>query len=644
MKSDTVTVTQRRIEWPLVFIAVVVFLIAFTTRRTEAFSDPTFTFLEAQTFIKQGTIQLDAYAQETVFGVPFRDYISRGHIQSHNSHYYDYFPAGTTFLSVPLVIVTSAFQLNAELRQHNALLHRVFSSFTCVIILLIVYHIARIYLGKTSSLIIATISILGSGLISSLGTAVWSLNFSTIFIGLSVLLLAHFDTGRAPTVRPILLGVCLFLAYFSRASSAAFIIVVFLYLFIKDRRQFFKVGIVAGSLFGLFLLWSMNVYGQLLPSYYSIGRFEAGAVPTWVAIYGHLFSPSRGVFVFSPFLILVLVGLARFWRVVSRQLLVWLCIGWFALHVFIASRAVVWWGGNSFGPRILTDSLIGLILLSVILWGNAKCRLSLRWKRVVAGAYIVLGLLAIGINMQGLYNRNVSRWHGYVEPVVQPPFTGLGDLFTWRYAQFLASNDRLCTIHQEHMEALLPYVTVLQPYEWGRPIRYDMGRYAYVRDSAQHAATESTPQNTTSHSARERLFLPLILDRYGYDIDMLGVFIGWSRVNVSSVFRWSECDPAHIVFRLDDVVVDGEYVLEVKSNSLGRQRTTVSLNGSRIGAHTFADAPGAETVIFRFDGTLFKSNDLNRITFHLPDSRRPDNGDLRYLALAFHELRLYAVD
>jgi hypothetical protein len=93
-----------------------------------------------------------------------------------------------------------------------------------------------------------------------------------------------------------------------------------------------------------------------------------------------------------------------------------------------------WWGGYSYGPRLLTDVLPGLfVLLCVALSEAVKQRF-----RAARAALLALGTLSFGINtLQGLYNPAVKRWNA--EPSIdrRPEL-----VFDWRYPQFLHTQAR----------------------------------------------------------------------------------------------------------------------------------------------------------------------------------------------------------
>jgi hypothetical protein len=113
------------------------------------------------------------------------------------------------------------------------------------------------------------------------------------------------------------------------------------------------------------------MYGTFLPPYYigydhtspyvmSAGRFAQGLL-------GHLVSPNRGVFVFSPVLVFALPGIV--WALRSRgpHAAFYRTLGLIVIvhWIMISVMARKWWAGWSFGPRHVVEIFPLLIILLV---------------------------------------------------------------------------------------------------------------------------------------------------------------------------------------------------------------------------------------------------------------------------------------
>jgi hypothetical protein len=71
---------------------------------------------------------------------------------------------------------------------------------------------------------------------------------------------------------------------------------------------------------------------------------------------GLLVSPAKGLLVFTPLVVCGVVGLVRAWRGGDRWLATTLSVAAFA-HWLLMGRWGEWHGGESFGPRLMTDAL-----------------------------------------------------------------------------------------------------------------------------------------------------------------------------------------------------------------------------------------------------------------------------------------------
>ena len=89
---------------------------------------------------------------------------------------------------------------------------------------------------------------------------------------------------------------------------------------------------------------------------------------------GVLVSPSRGLFVYAPVLLFSVAGLAA-WLVRRRGGVLACAALAAAVGVATIAQFSVWWGGHSFGPRLLTDVLPAVVLGLVPIWpGSAAGR------------------------------------------------------------------------------------------------------------------------------------------------------------------------------------------------------------------------------------------------------------------------------
>ncbi len=430
---------------------------------------------------------------------------------------------------------------------------------------------------------------LGSSLTSSLGTALWNLNFTLLIIVLTLSLITAYDSGQSQTLNPFLLSFLLFSAYLCRPTSAIFILVVLAYVFLKSRAIFFRLTLSSSILFLGFIAWNEYWFGQTLPDYYALNHSFA---TFWIALYGHLFSPSRGIFIFSPFFLLAVGGMALFFHRVRQSTLLWLCFFWFSLHIIALSRFPMWWGGYSYGPRLLTDVIPALILITVLLWRELSPFLNSNLKIVAITSYLALGSMGIFINSyQGLYNLYAaSDWLTRPNIDIYPE-----RLLEWNYPQFLATAESIQEGERNHaFRYILPR---LKPYAFGQVIT-------------------STGDETGQ-----------------------AIFLGWYP-SFTTGRRWSAVPTATLIFKADQLNIKKEpIIIELSAASWGMQQIKVILNHTPISSLTFSGR-GKESYRLAFDPALLKETGLNQIDFYIPDAGKGPNWDWRQLGLSFVSLKL----
>jgi hypothetical protein len=95
----------------------------------------------------------------------------------------------------------------------------------------------------------------------------------------------------------------------------------------------------------------------------SAGMFSGSLL---VGMAGLSVSPSRGIAIFSPIVLVAVLGAIKVWRAApsSDSVLLARYSSLAALAVFLTySKFIVWWGGHGYGPRYLTDAMPFLGLL-----------------------------------------------------------------------------------------------------------------------------------------------------------------------------------------------------------------------------------------------------------------------------------------
>ncbi|MEM7437294.1 MAG: hypothetical protein AAF436_19235 [Myxococcota bacterium] len=273
----------------------------------------------------------------------------------------------------------------------------------CSLFLFLAIRVRRPPLIAFVGAITAALSFAGAAL---LGQALWQQSVSCIALCASWWALAQ---GAAARPRALALGAAIVLSTLAIAIRPADAIVALAagvlalrLLWRIERRHVLALSLV-GSLAVViaFAFWNQNHFGTWWPSGQALTHrgdtplFAHDVADVGMAYAGLLLSPSRGLLVFAPVVIIAIVAGARSSpeaRAFSLSLLV---------QLVVCAAFYKWWGGVSFGPR-LTSAVVWASCFSLFAFVEPKYAS----KRVVGLAAIV----TVTVGMVGLYGYDPRKW------------------------------------------------------------------------------------------------------------------------------------------------------------------------------------------------------------------------------------------
>ncbi len=186
--------------------------------------------------------------------------------------------------------------------------------------------------------------------------------------------------------------------------------------------------VLAGAAIGVLPLlgYDQIAFGSPLEQGYGTKPFDT-SLPT--GLYGLLLSPSRGFFIYAPYLAFAVAALVLAWRrsgEVARRLRALSLVGLATLLLY--ATYAEWWGGRVFGPRFLDDQ--APLLFAALAWGIGQGLLARRLWRAVFAASAAWSLLLF----QAAAFVYDQRWDTQPVSVNFAPER----LFEWRDPQWLA--------------------------------------------------------------------------------------------------------------------------------------------------------------------------------------------------------------
>jgi hypothetical protein len=260
-----------------------------------------------------------------------------------------------------------------------------------------------------------------SALIFALGTAVWSTSqalwqhpAAILFLSAALLCMLKAEDDPAWAGRA---GLPLALAVAARHADVALVAVLAVGIAVRWPRKapFMVVWGLGPALFVAGYQWAM--FGSPFEHGFSgtLGRFSE---PWGRGQLGLLVSPAKGLLVFTPVVLVAVWGFVRAVRRGERFLPLVLGAGALA-HLVLMGRWSEWHGGESFGPRLMSDALpLLFVFLPEGLAATGRVGLGLAFFGVGAQ---VLGAFADDGRWERLYQRPAAAGHPELWNVRESP-------------------------------------------------------------------------------------------------------------------------------------------------------------------------------------------------------------------------------
>jgi hypothetical protein len=271
-----------------------------------------------------------------------------------------------------------------------------------------VFLMALRAVSRRAALLLAVAFALGTGIWSTVSQTLWQ--HETAIFGLTLALLAF--TRR--DVRPrdaLLIGLGLAIAGASRMQLAPAILLIVAGTFVRGgwRTGTLASALVAAGAAAVIrtnLQWFGSPLGAaplleaLHDSVHGVD-YSFGLSATGLA--GLLVSPSRGLLVYSPIVLVTLLGAGAVAAGGWRGPLAWCAAAATAQYLLYGSYAV-WWGGHTYGPRYMLDLLPLLAPLAAAGLARPRGRLG-----PILGAAALAW--SIGVAATGAFSYPHDRWN-----------------------------------------------------------------------------------------------------------------------------------------------------------------------------------------------------------------------------------------
>lgn len=234
---------------------------------------------------------------------------------------------------------------------------------------------------------------LGGTLVLGLGTTFFPYSrqyFADPLAALAILYGVRFlwRAGRSENKAAIWGGLCFGAAVFTKIDSAFLLLPVFIWILRNHKKTAgeFLAGLIPFGV--MILLYNQLNYGSAFTPGYERQGF---ASPFLSGLFGLMLSPSRGLFIYAPPVMLFFMGMTAFRR--KHPALFGLCAGLILVKTAILAKWFSWQGGWCWGARLFLP-VIPLMMLPVF-------EVLENWRNLSRNVRLAaLGLMGAGLFVQ----------------------------------------------------------------------------------------------------------------------------------------------------------------------------------------------------------------------------------------------------
>lgn len=391
------------------------------------------TFPTAVSIVNRHTLSLDAYRHVAVLTQSYTVIRAHGHLVTS-------YPWAVGLFAIPAVIVIdlvhalggpSADWFVAHQTQVQNLVQlfsaSIVTGLACATLAVLAYRRLR---GPTErrrnwALLCGLAFAFATSAWSTASRALWQHGPSILLLALALLALDRLfprnaDAQGTPISSiwpPLVAGVCIAGAVTMRPTNAVALALVTILIFWKGQKR--SAAIYAVGVAGVFIPWSLityHYYGSLLQPYDQASKL--GLPSTFVeSVAAQLVSPSRGLFIFSPIVLVGVAGLVVAKR--RRQISPLEALSAAVIPCYVVAIALfpVWWAGTSFGPRFMTETLPFFFILAIpfldwiMAWRAERPSGRPLVYRIVVICSVVALAFSVLVNAQGALLRSSICWN-----------------------------------------------------------------------------------------------------------------------------------------------------------------------------------------------------------------------------------------
>jgi hypothetical protein len=383
------------------------------------------------------------------------------------SHYLSSYPVGAAIFALPYYF-PSAIGHALPNTWISSDLEKLAASFTVLLSVIVLYFTILRLSSRNVAFIVAAIYALATSSFSVSSQALWQHGASQLCLSGVLYCVVR---GSQQPLWTIFAGFPASFAVVCRPTDALLIIPVGVYVLFHRRKQFpgFVLAGIPPVLFQL--IYNKIYFENFFRTQWDVSQGSFWSTPLIDGAANILFSPGRGLFIYSPIFVFSLIGMILCWKKGGNLLFRYLSIGVIA-NLYLYSKFFMWWGGYTYGPRLLAD-------LTPVLCSFLVFVIPILKSRWIKTAFAVLALWSFGAHAIGAYAN---------DPFWNPDFNiDSNPHYAWQWKDNQLVNSPRRTLDSIRIQLMNTPTTQTHPQLFNAEIKTDLPEIIQMKPSRELA-------------------------------------------------------------------------------------------------------------------------------------------------------------
>lgn len=337
-----------------------------------------------------------------------------------DGHYLSYYPIVTPVLVTPLYILPFLLMKLAHIPMDMShpgftlivsIMEKLSASMIASFSTIFVFLSARELINKRIAIIVALIFAFATNTWTISSQGLWQHGLVELLLTMSIYLVLINEKHASDKII-ISLGIISGLFVFNRPVDSILLIPIIYYIFaLRDRRIACYLCALFISGFP-FLFYNLHYFGNLFGGYATLIKVFNFGPEMVVRLMGLLISPSKGLFIYTPIILVSILGYFKISQIRNskiRNFLFTMGISILALIAVYASFKT-WWAGWSYGPRFLTGMLPALAMFLGLYIKDISIDIRHRKSLLVIGIFSISLIWSIFAQIVGAFYYPNGNW------------------------------------------------------------------------------------------------------------------------------------------------------------------------------------------------------------------------------------------